>query len=267
MEKLMRNAPGLIVFVVMALQTPRIAEFGNRIDVWIPFAIIFALFLTFTTFTLAFFQGRTSGYEITADKTDARAYAAQQKMKKIYDRIWFMSSFWLIVFVFIEGSINLAETMSNLPVEVTSADWKWFGALVYGVMPTIAAYAMGSLQALASKIPHGANKGAQIDRIFDAFMRRIENALNADASDANASTTHKTQDAPKAKRNADAYPRACPHCHEMQPNSNAYSAHMRWKHGPQSSQPIGFVAQPANKSTTTTSGVVANQPSNDVKKE
>lgn len=260
MQKIMRNAPSLIVFVVMLLQTPRVADFGDRIGVWMPFAVIFALFLTISNFTLSFFQGQTDGYLITADKKDKKAFTAQVKMARLYKNVHSTATIWLFWFVLIEGSLNLAETMTNLKETVKMFDWEWFGAIVYGIFPTLAAYGMGKIQALISKLPHNAGGASEIEKVFDAFMRWVRNAFDASADayaiNANASDASKTQNATKGKRNADAYPKACPHCGEMQANSNAYSGHVgRWcKKKPTQ---IGFVAQPVNHAATTTSGVGA----------
>lgn len=252
MEKFMRNAPTWIVLVVMALQIPRVSEFGVRIGTHWLLAVIFALFLMFSIFVLSFFQGRTANYVVSANVEDKRSHSAQVKVKELFDSIHFTSTAWLLVFVALDGFLNLAETMTNLNVDVKQFSWQWWGAGAYGLVPTLGAYGMGHLQALVSKMPGGALGASGLERIFNAWMRRIENALNAEYENANASETHKTQDAKKAKRNGDAYPKACPHCGAMQPNSNAYSAHIRWKHGAGSSQQIGFVAQPVNKSATTT---------------
>lgn len=256
MEKFMRNAPSLIVFVVMAIQTPRVSAFGERIGVHVALAVIFALFLTLSTFTLAFFQGRTSNYRITADrknKAEKLAYAKQVKMADFFSEIYWHSTFWLILFVVIEGALNLSETMAELKETVVVMDWEWFGAIAYGIFPTLATLGMGKLQSLVSKMPHGATGASQMDKVFDAFMRWMQNAFDAQADNANVHASHKTQDAPKAKRNADAYPKACPHCGEMQASANAYSGHVgRWcKSKPVA--PIGFVAVPVNSAATTTS--------------
>lgn len=257
MEKFMRNAPTWIVLVVMGLQIPRVSEFGVRIGTHWLLAVIFALFLMFSIFVLSFFQGRTANYVIAAGEEDKRAYNAQKKIKELFDSIHFTSTAWLLVFVALDGFLNLAETMTNLKADVAQFSWQWWGAGAYGLVPTLGAYGMGHLQALVSKMPGGALGASGLERIFNAWMRRIENALNAEYENANASTTHKTQDAKKAKRNADAYPKACPDCGEMQASSNAYSAHMGWKHGSRKKPPVGFVAVPVNKSATTTSGEVA----------
>lgn len=258
MEKFMRNAPSFIVVLVLLFQTPRVSAFGGRIGVPVFWALVFALFLSFSTYTLSYFQGRTRTYTVTADKeSDKRAYNAQVKMAVLYNEVYWAATFWLILFVLIEGSLNLAETMSDIAKTVKMYDWEWFGAIVYGVFPTLAAYGMGSMQALLDKIPRGSGSASQFDKLFDAFMRRIANALDAPYENANASETHKTHHASVGKRNANAYPKACPTCGEMQASSNAYSAHMRWKHTAQ--PPVGFVVNPVNMDTsaTTTSAEVA----------
>ena len=257
MNKWMRNAPSFIVIVVLLLQTPRVMEFGERIGAHFILALVFATFLSFSTFTLAYFQGKTRIYQVTADKEkDAKAYTAQKKMADLYTEVHGTATFWLVLFVMIEGLLNLAETMAELKGTVAMYDWEWFGAIVYGLFPTLAAYGMGNLQALIDRMPHGAAGASQLEKVFNAFMRRMENALDAPSENANASETHKTHDAKKVKRNADAYPKPCPHCGEMQASSNAYSTHIgRWcKQKPA----IGFVPIPVNKAetTTTTSEVV-----------
>ena len=257
MEKFMRNAPTWIVLVVMALQIPRVSEFGVRIGTHWLLAVIFALFLMFSIFVLSFFQGRTANYVVNASVEDKRSHSAQVKVKELFDSIHFTATAWLLVFVALDGFLNLAETMTNLSADVLKFSWQWWGAGAYGLVPTLGAYGMGHLQALVSKMPGGALGASGLERIFNAWMRRIENALNAEYENANAPETHKTHNAPKAKRNADAYPMPCPHCGEMQKSSNAYSAHIgRWCKKLPGAQ-IGFVAQPVNKSTTTTSGEAA----------
>lgn len=173
----MRNAPSLIVFVVMAMQTPRVSAFGERIGVHVALAIIFALFLTLSTFTLAFFQGRTSNYIITADKksdAEKRAYLAQAKMAELFKEIYWHSTVWLLLFVVIEGALNLSETMAELKETVAVMDWEWFGAIAYGIFPTLATLGMGKLQSLVSKMPHGSTGASQMDKVFDAFLRWAE---------------------------------------------------------------------------------------------
>lgn len=261
MEKIMRNAPGLIVIVVMALTVPRVAEFGDRIGVWKPFAVIFALFLMLSIYTLSFFQARTANYKVTADKdSEKRSYNAQVKMQELFSEIHGHSTLWLILFVLIDGFVNLSETMTEVESNVEVWSWTWLGAILYGAMPTLAAYGMGNLQALVSKLPGGATGASHMELVFNAFMRRMQNALDADAKDANASETHQTHPAKKKNRNADAYPKPCPHCGAPQPNANAYSAHMRWTHGPQGTHPIGFQAFPVNKAATTTPETAQNAP-------
>lgn len=252
MEKIMRNAPSLIVFVVLVMQTDRVSDFGFRIGAgWL--AVVFAVFLSISTFTLSYFQARTQNYTITADKDkDRKAYNMQFKISELYKDVHGTATFWLVLFVLIEGLLNLAETMSHLGNTVEVLSWEWFGAMVYGAFPTLAAFGFGNLQALVDRMPHGVGNASGLARIFNAFMRRMENALDADTNYANAYETHKTHDAPKVKRNANAYPKPCPHCGAPQPNANAYSAHIRWKHGTQAASQIGFVAQPVNKTTTTT---------------
>lgn len=256
MDKLMRNAPSIIVGVVLLLQTPRVSDFGERIGVWLPFAVIFALFLSFSTFTLSYFQGRTRSYVITANKdTDTRAYNAQKKMQSLYSEVNFTATLWLIIFVLIEGSLNLAETMSHLKESVGQFSWEWFGAIVYGIFPTLAAYGMGGLQALIDKMPHGAGVASQLENVFNAYMRRIANSLDANSHNANASDLHNSHNAKTKNRNADAYPKPCPHCGEPQAGAGQYSAHIRWQHADKkSTAPVGFNTQPVSKDSSKAEG-------------
>lgn len=256
MDKLMRNAPSIIVGVVLLLQTPRVSDFGERIGVWLPFAVIFALFLSFSTFTLSYFQGRTRNYIVTADKKkDRRAYNAQIKMKNLYSEVNWTATLWLVIFVLIEGSLNLAETMSHLKDSVALFSWEWFGAIVYGAFPTLAAYGFGHLQALVDKMPHGVGVASQLEKVFNAFMRRIANTIDVDSHDANALQSHTSHDAKKKNRNADAYPKPCPYCQEHQASAGQYSAHIRWKHDDKKvTTPIGFNAQPVSKNASKIEG-------------
>lgn len=249
MEKTMRNAPTLAVLVVMIIQVQRVSDFGRGIGAgWLSW--VFALFLAGVIYVLSYWFGRTR-YEITADATDPRQAAklAQQKrMARIYGDARTASGAWLFVFIAIEGSLNWFETMQKLPQDVSQ--WQYAGAVVYGLFPTLAAFGLGSLQALIDRIPHGpaGRSGAQV--LFDAFMRRIDphethdathNAKNAaqethDATHDARNTTHETHNAAHDAKNAnyaahpDAYPRTCPHgCGAELHSPQQYSAHIgRW---------------------------------------
>ncbi len=227
MEKIMRNAPSIAVLVVLVIQVSRVSEFGGRIGAGL-LAPVFAVFLAGTIYVLSYWQGRTK-YVVNADKVrEAAKHAQQMRMKRLYDDVHNTSGGWLFLFVVIEGFLNLAETMANLPTGITA--WEWAGALMYGAFPTLAAFGLGNLQALLDRVPHGVASKSALQSLFDTMIQRIETQYAADAShDAPTANANASHDA-KSQRNADAYPKACPHgCGASLSSANAYTAHVgRW---------------------------------------
>lgn len=173
MDRFLRNAPTISVVVVLAIQLTRVAEFGDRIGAgWL--AWVYAIFLAFSIYALSYWTGRLH-YEVTADpkkEEDRRKYAAQMRMSRMYERARFNSRLWLILFIGIDGWLNLAETMAALPVDVLQ--WERAGAIVYGVFPTLAAFGLGTLQSMIDKIPAGASKPTLAGKIADKLLAMFD---------------------------------------------------------------------------------------------
>lgn len=184
MDKLLRNAPTISVVVVLAIQLTRVAEFGVRIGAgWL--AWVYAVFLAFSIYSLSYWTGRLY-YEVTADpkkEEDRRKYSQQARIAKLYERARFTSSVWLILFIGIDGWLNLAETMAALPADVLA--WERTGAVVYGIFPTLAAFGLGTLQSMIDKIPAGASKPSLAGKVADKLLARLgedDKPLAQDAS-------------------------------------------------------------------------------------
>ena len=171
MEKHLRNAPTYAVVVALIIQVTRVADFGDRIGAgWL--AWVYALFLALTIYALAYWIGRLD-YKVTADpETDKRSYAQQVRMERLYKRARRSSTLWLVLFLCIDGSLNFAETMASLPAGVTM--WEFGGAAVYGVFPTLAAFGLGSLQAMLDKIPAVASKPSLLAQLAGKLLARMD---------------------------------------------------------------------------------------------
>lgn len=170
MEKFARNAPSLAVVIALVIQVERVSGFGTRIGAgWL--AWVFAAFLAGTIFVLSYWNGRLK-YEITAKEDDRRAYAQQLRLKRLNDRARRTTWLWLALFLFIDGSLNLAETMANLPADVTI--WERGGAAVYGVFPTLAAFGLGTFQAVIDRIPAGPSRKSVFARMAEAVASKME---------------------------------------------------------------------------------------------
>ena len=170
MEKHLRNAPTYAVVVALIIQVTRVADFGDRIGAgWL--AWVYALFLALTIYALAYWIGRLD-YKVTADpETDKRSYAQQVRMERLYKRARRSSTLWLVLFLGIDGSLNFAETMASLPAGVSM--WEFGGAAVYGVFPTLAAFGLGSLQAMLDKIPAVASKPSLLAQLAGNLLARL----------------------------------------------------------------------------------------------
>lgn len=230
MEKLMRNAPSFAVLVVLIIQVTRVSAFGERLNAGF-LAPVFAVFLAGTIYVLSYWQARTK-YTVSADRETERAKWAQQvRMEKIYSDVRRTAGGWLAAFVIIEGLLNLAETMADLPEGISY--WVFIGALMYGIFPTLAAFGLGNLQALLDRVPHGVASRSALQGLFEGWLKRMEMQFDADAQSAshNAPSASGGASHPaKIGRNADAYPKVCPHgCGASLENANAYTAHVgRW---------------------------------------
>lgn len=231
MEKFMRNAPTLIVFIAMFIQVPRVSSFGESIGAGV-FAWIFAIFLGMSIYILAYWHGR-SEYHITAnEETERSKFAQQKRMKKMFDEIRSLVGFWLTLFVIIEGLLNLAETLTHVGADIVLFSWQWFGAFTYGIFPTLAALGMGAIQAKLHRIPHGVANASWIEVMFAAFAKRIASYVDEPASQpasSDAQTTQSASQPAKTNRNSDAYPKPCPNgCGYISQTAGQYSTHFRY---------------------------------------
>lgn len=170
MEKALRNAPTYAVVVALIIQVTRVSEFGTRIGAgWL--AWVYAFFLALTIYALSYWVGRLH-YEVTATPEEKAKYAQQKRMERLINRARWNAQIWLVLFILIDGGLNLAETMTSLPRDITA--WEYAGAAVYGVFPTLAALGLGSLQAHIDKIPAGPSKSSFISKLADKLLARIE---------------------------------------------------------------------------------------------
>ena len=174
MEKMLRNAPTWSVVIVLLIQLQRVADFGHSIGAgWL--AWVYAFFLAFTIFTLSYWVGRLY-YEVTAEPDDKHRYAQQMALSRKYERARFTSSLWLILFIAIDGWLNLAETMAKLPADVL--EWQRYGARVYGVFPTLAAFGLGMLQSMIDKIPAGPSRQSFAGRFAERALATLLPAVS-----------------------------------------------------------------------------------------
>lgn len=163
MEKAMRKMPTVAVMVALVIQVGRVTDFGERIGAGI-LAWVFAFFLAGSIYGLSYWDGRAK-YTVTADPEDKRSYAAQLRVKRVSDDARKEARFWLVLFVLIDGGLNLAETMSAIPADV--AGWHYYGAMVYGVFPTLAAFGLGRLQAYIERIPAAPGGKSWFDKLVE----------------------------------------------------------------------------------------------------
>lgn len=221
MDKFMRNAPSFAVFIALIIQVDRVGAFGDRINAgWL--AWVFALFLASVIFILSYWYGKTK-YTITADPRkpeDKARYAQQKRMARVYGDARLVAGVWLSLFILIDGSLNFFETMSSLPVDVSN--YEMIGAGVYGIFPTLAAFGLGSLQALIERVPNGPASKSAVQVLFETWVRRMDAQYVAPVA----------QSAQNAPHNAKlgAYPKDCPHgCGASLASAAQYSAHVgRW---------------------------------------
>ena len=170
MERLMRNAPTMSVFVVLIIQLTRVSDFGTRIGAGI-LAPVYALFLGTTIYVLSYWDGRLE-YHVTASPEEKAKYSQQKRMERLHETARSSARLWLVLFLLIDGALNFFETMSALPAGIIA--WQYYGAMVYGVFPTLAAYGLGSLQALLDKIPQGVSKPSFIGKVADKLLARLD---------------------------------------------------------------------------------------------
>lgn len=170
MEKHLRNAPTYAVLVALVIQVTRVSAFGVRIGAgWL--AWVYAIFLALTIYALSYWVGRLK-YEVTADPEDRRAHAQQVRVAALYKRARVNSTVWLLLFLAIDGSLNFAETMTALPKDISV--WEFGGAAVYGLFPTLAAFGLGSLQAVLDKVPAAPSKASLVSKLMDKLLARLD---------------------------------------------------------------------------------------------
>lgn len=173
MERYLRNAPTYAVFFALIIQVTRVTDFGERIGSgWL--AWVYAIFLGATIYVLSYWDGRLK-YDVTATPEETAKYAQQKRMERLHTRARSSARLWLTLFLCIDGSLNFAETMAALPTTITI--WETAGAMVYGVFPTLAAFGLGSLQALLDKIPQGVSKPSSIGKLADKLLAMLDASL------------------------------------------------------------------------------------------
>jgi hypothetical protein len=172
MEKILRNSPTYSVVIALVIQVTRVSDFGFRINAGY-LAIVFAIFLALTIFSLSYWSGRLQ-YDVTATPEEKAKYVQQKRTERLFSRARWSAQFWLGLFVIIEGAINLAETMTALPGDVLF--WEYAGAVVYGIFPTLAVLGLGSLQAYIDKVPVGPSKASFSSKLADKLLARIDAA-------------------------------------------------------------------------------------------
>lgn len=173
MEKYLRNAPTYAVVIALIIQVTRVTDFGQRIGSGF-LAIVYALFLALTIYVLSYWDGRLK-YDVTASPEEHAKYAQQKVMERKHNRARNAARLWLTLFLFIDGSLNFAETMAALPNTIST--WEMGGAMIYGVFPTLAAFGLGSLQALLDKIPQGVSKPSHIGKLADKLLAMLDASL------------------------------------------------------------------------------------------
>lgn len=229
MDRMMRKAPFFAVIVALVIQAGRVTDFGERLNAGM-LALVFALFLGGSVFVLSYWSERAR-YEVTADPADKAKHAQQLRMKRLHDDVARAVWTWLVLFLLIDGGLNLAETWLSLP---PAADLVLrAGAVAYGVFPTLAALGLGRLQSSLDRLPAPPTRKSPLSSLFDAWMRRMERSA---AQDAPETRTDAAQDAKSSRTDAknaphtDAYPKACPHgCGASLKNAAQFSAHVgRW---------------------------------------
>lgn len=198
MEKALRNAPTYAVIIALIIQVTRVSEFGTRIGAgWL--AWVYAFFLALTIYALSYWVGRLH-YEVTATPEERARHAQQKRMEKLINRARWNAQIWLVLFILIDGGLNLAETMASLPTGVKF--WEYAGAAVYGIFPTLAALGLGSLQAHIDKIPVGPSKASFIGKLADKLLARMDSGVQV------AGATDKQPE--QVARKADKQPEALP---------------------------------------------------------
>ena len=170
MEKLMRKAPIAAVLVALIIQVERVTEFGGRLNAG-PLAMVFAIFLGSVIFVLSYWSERAR-YEVTAQPEDKARYSQQMRMKRLHDEVGRSVWGWLVIFMLIDGSLNLAETWLALPEKAEAV--LRAGALAYGIFPTLAALGLGRLQSSLDRLPTAPTKKTTLAGLFDAILRKLE---------------------------------------------------------------------------------------------
>src|SRR6266511_2554437 len=106
MEKVLRNAPTYAVVIALVIQVTRVSDFGRRIGAgWL--AWVYASFLALTIYALSYWMGRLY-YEVTAKPEEPAKYSRQKRMERLIGRARRNAQVWLLLFILIDGSLNLA---------------------------------------------------------------------------------------------------------------------------------------------------------------
>jgi hypothetical protein len=154
-----RKLPTLVAAAFLAIQLQRVADFvaaGLNAGPFLGWA--FAVGLAAAVFVSSYWTRqsitRKDGEE---DKRDQQARSVARSS--------------LIVFVLLDGSFNLAETLRVL----ADQSLFWF-AVIYGVSPTVAAAWLGTLQGRIDRLPVPPRK-SRVGGLLDSVVAAIENVL------------------------------------------------------------------------------------------
>lgn len=169
-NKIMRALPAALTAAILIIQIQRVTDFGARVHAVPLSAAVFALVMGATIFAASYWRG-LGEYIITASVEDKRAYSAQLRQAAKTKSLRQNASWLLVAAVLAEGGINLAETMASVPEK--PENWILAGAYVYGAWPTLAAWGLGTLQALiASSLPEKSGEN-MIDKALAALVNRF----------------------------------------------------------------------------------------------
>jgi hypothetical protein len=154
-----RKLPTVVAAAFLAIQLQRVADFvahglnGGPVLGW-----AFAVGLALAVFT--------SGYWTRQSVTRADG---KEDQRDVQARV----SAWisLIIFVALDGTFNLAETLRVL----VDQSLRW-AAVIYGVSPTIAAAGLGMLQGRIDRLPVPPRK-SRVGGVLNAALDSIERML------------------------------------------------------------------------------------------
>lgn len=157
----MRKLPMLLSAVFLAIQLRRVADFvANGLNAGQFLGWAFALGIGAGVFVSAYWTRQSvTRQDGEQDKRDRQARR---------------SAWWsMVLFVILDGTFNLAETLRVL----TDQSLYWY-AVIYGVSPTVIAAGLGSLQGRIDRLPVPPRK-SRSGNVLDAIARWLERSISA----------------------------------------------------------------------------------------